>query len=181
MSETAQRVGILLITLLFVGTTVGVTAYAIYANSSQDDAQTISQEELDKLTQQSKEEQQVQEQRQIEGFSPVANVPELKTEDLVVGTGAEAKPGDTVTVDYVGVLAATGAGFDNSIDRGQPATFGLGQVIVGWQEGIPGMKEGGKRRLYIPAAKAYGEQSPSPLIPANSDLVFDVTLIKVGQ
>ncbi|HPR10068.1 MAG TPA: FKBP-type peptidyl-prolyl cis-trans isomerase [Candidatus Saccharibacteria bacterium] len=117
----------------------------------------------------------------MEGFTPVASVPELKTEDLVVGTGAEAKPGDTVTVDYIGVLAATGAGFDNSIDRGQPATFGLGQVIVGWQEGIPGMKEGGKRRLYIPAAKAYGEQSPSPLIPANSDLVFDVTLIKVGQ
>ncbi|MCU0667136.1 MAG: FKBP-type peptidyl-prolyl cis-trans isomerase [Patescibacteria group bacterium] len=120
-------------------------------------------------------------QRQIEGFTPVDSVTELKTEDLQVGAGAEAKAGDTVTVDYVGVLAKTGAGFDNSIDRGQPATFGLDQVIAGWQQGIPGMKEGGKRRLYIPAALAYGEQSPSALIPANSDLVFDVTLIKVGQ
>lgn len=179
MSENAQRVGIILITLLFVGTTIGATAYAIYANN-QDNNQTISQEELDKLTQEQPQEEQV-EQRSIEGFTPVASVPELKTEDLIVGTGAEAQAGDTVTVDYIGVLASTGAGFDNSIDRGQPATFPLDQVIVGWQEGIPGMKEGGKRRLYIPAAKAYGEQSPSPLIPANSDLVFDVTLIKVGE
>jgi len=179
MSENAQRIGIILITLLFVGTTVGATAYAIYANN-QDSGQTLSQEELDKLTQEQPQEEQV-EQRTIEGFTPVAEVTTLKTEDLVVGTGAEAKAGDTVTVDYIGVLANTGAGFDNSIDRGQPATFPLDQVIVGWQEGIPGMKEGGKRRLYIPADKAYGDQSPSPLIPANSALVFDVTLIKVGE
>lgn len=179
MSENAQRIGIILITLLFVGTTVGATAYAIYANN-KDSGQTLSQEEIDKIAKDQPQEEQV-EQRTIDGFTPVAEVTALKTEDLVVGTGAEAKAGDTVTVDYIGVLASTGAGFDNSIDRGQPATFPLDQVIVGWQEGIPGMKEGGKRRLYIPAAKAYGEQSPSPLIPANSDLVFDVTLIKVGQ
>ena len=180
MSETAQRVGIILITLLFLGTTIGATAYAIYANNQDNNAQTLSQEELDKLTQEQPQEEQV-EQRTIDGFTPVGQVAELKTEDLVVGTGAEAKANETVTVDYIGVLASTGAGFDNSIDRGQPATFPLDQVIIGWQEGIPGMKEGGKRRLYIPAAKAYGEQSPSPLIPANSDLVFDVTLIKVGE
>jgi len=178
MSEKMQRIGILLIAVIFFITTIGIALYSIIFSNNNND--TLSEAELQKLLQQQKEEPKVA-QRTIDGFTPISGVTEIKTEDLVVGTGAEAKPGDTVTVDYIGVLASTGAGFDNSIDRGQPATFGLDQVIVGWQEGIPGMKEGGKRRLIIPAEKAYGNQSPSELIPANSDLVFDVTLIKVGQ
>lgn len=178
MSENAQRVGILVITIIFLVTTVGVALYAIIF--SNNDSTQLSEAELQQLVDNQEQEQQVQ-QRSIDGFTPVDNVPELKVEDITVGTGAVAAEGDTVTVDYIGVLATTGAGFDNSIDRGEPATFGLNQVIEGWQKGIPGMKEGGKRRLYIPAAQAYGESSPSPLIPANSDLVFDVTLIKVGQ
>lgn len=178
MSENAQRVGILVITLIFLVTTIGIALYAIIFSDSGGDQ--LSDAELQQLLEQQQEEE-VQPQRGIEGFEPVSEVTELKLEDKVVGTGAEVKDGDTVTVDYIGVLASTGEGFDNSIDRGQPATFPLSGVIEGWQKGIPGMKEGGTRWLYIPAEQAYGESSPSPLIPANSDLVFEVKLIKVGE
>jgi FKBP-type peptidyl-prolyl cis-trans isomerase len=116
----------------------------------------------------------------LENFTPVETVTELQTTDIKVGEGAEVKPGDTVTVDYVGAIAATGSIFESSKDSGQPATFPLDGVIQGWTEGIPGMKEGGVRRLVIPADKAYG---PNPRegsgIPPNAALVFDVTLIKV--
>jgi peptidylprolyl isomerase len=105
-------------------------------------------------------------------------VNELQITDLKTGDGAEVKAGDTVKVHYKGTLATTGQKFDSSYDYGEPIELGLDQVIVGWQEGIPGMKEGGKRRLVIPAAKAYGDQA-QPGIPANSDLVFEVELLGV--
>lgn len=181
MSETAQRVGILLITLLFVGTTVGVTIYAIYANSN-DNTQTLSQEELEQLTQEQPQEEQVP-TSSLDNFTPVDNIPELRYEDLVVGTGKEVSTDLSVpiTFHYTGVLATNNQGFDSSVDRGEPITYPLNQLITGWQQGIPGMKEGGKRRLYIPSELAYGDQSPSSLIPANSDLVFDIEVIKVGE
>lgn len=182
MSETAQRVGILLITLLFVGTTVGVTIYAIATNGNQNDTQTLSQEELEQLTQQQEQEEAVP-TSSLENFTPVDSITELRYEDLVVGTGAEVTTDLSVpiTFHYTGVLAVNNQGFDSSVDRGEPITYPLNQLIQGWQQGIPGMKEGGKRRLYIPAALAYGDQSPSALIPANSDLVFDIEVIKVGE
>jgi peptidylprolyl isomerase len=105
-------------------------------------------------------------------------VTELQITDLVQGTGDEAKAGDTVKVHYKGTLATTGQKFDSSYDYGEPIELGLDQVIVGWQEGIPGMKVGGKRRLVIPAEKAYGDAAQSS-IPANSDLVFEVELLGV--
>ena len=118
----------------------------------------------------------------LANFTPVASVPELHTTDTTVGTGAEVKAGDTVTVDYTGAIAATGVIFQSSKDSGQPVSFGLDQVIDGWKEGIPGMKVGGTRRVLIPAAKAYGANPPSGSgIPTNADLVFDVTLHKIGQ
>jgi FKBP-type peptidyl-prolyl cis-trans isomerase len=102
-------------------------------------------------------------------------------EDLVVGTGATAATGNTVTVNYVGRLQ-NGTQFDSSYDRGQPYTFrlGAGQVIAGWDQGVPGMKVGGKRRLTIPPSLAYGSQGYGP-IPPNSTLVFEIELLSIAS
>jgi FKBP-type peptidyl-prolyl cis-trans isomerase FkpA len=104
----------------------------------------------------------------------------LQIKDLKVGKGAEAKPGMQVTVHYTGTLT-NGKKFDSSLDRNEPFTFqlGAGQVIKGWDEGVKGMKVGGKRKLVIPPQMAYGERSPGPEIPANSTLVFQVELLGV--
>lgn len=115
-------------------------------------------------------------------FTPVDAVAEIVKTDTKEGDGTEAKKGDSITVDYTGAVASTGIVFQSSKDTGQPAQLSLAQVIPGWQEGIPGMKVGGTRRLLIPAEKAYGATPPDGSgIPANAPLVFDVTLIKVGK
>lgn len=111
---------------------------------------------------------------------------ELIAQDVIVGTGAEAKSGDKVSVQYVGVLFDGGEEFDTSwtseTKAGSPFEFtlGSGQVIQGWDQGVVGMKEGGRRRLLIPADLAYGEAGSPPKIPANAALVFDVDLKKVS-
>jgi FKBP-type peptidyl-prolyl cis-trans isomerase len=115
----------------------------------------------------------------LTGFEPKANVTELEIIDLTPGTGDEVKPGATITAHYTGALVADGTIFQSSKDSGRPATFGLGQVIAGWTQGVPGMKVGGTRRLIIPAAQAYGSHSPAPNIPANSNLVFDIELVAI--
>ena len=105
----------------------------------------------------------------------------LIVQDLIVGTGAEANSGDSVTVQYVGVLFANGKEFDSSWKAGKPFTFDLGSggVIAGWDQGVEGMKVGGRRRLIIPAELAYGAAGSPPSIPANAALVFDVDLVSV--
>ncbi len=104
----------------------------------------------------------------------------LVIDDLVVGTGATAVAGDTITVNYVGTLTS-GQKFDSSYDRGTPFTFrlGAGAVIAGWDQGIPGMRVGGKRRLTIPPNLGYGNQQVGP-IPANSTLLFEVELVSIA-
>lgn len=104
-----------------------------------------------------------------------------ESKDLIVGTGPEAKAGDTVTVNYVGVLFKGGKVFDASWNRKEPFTFtlGKGQVIPGWDQGIPGMKVGGRRELIIPAPLAYGAKGSPPSIPPNATLVFVVDLLGV--
>ncbi|OKJ65360.1 peptidyl-prolyl cis-trans isomerase [Streptomyces sp. CB02009] len=106
---------------------------------------------------------------------------ELTVRDLVVGEGPEAKPGNVVQVHYVGVTFASGKEFDASWDRGQPFKFavGGGRVIKGWDRGIRGMRVGGRREIIVPPRLGYGKQSPSPLIPAGSTLVFVVDLLTV--
>lgn len=106
---------------------------------------------------------------------------ELKIIDHEVGTGAEATSGASVSVHYTGTLT-NGNKFDSSLDRGQPFSFKLGvrQVIQGWDQGIVGMKVGGKRRLEIPSAMAYGASGYPPVIPPNSDLIFEVELLGVS-
>ena len=107
----------------------------------------------------------------------------LKVEDLIEGKGAAAKSGDKVSVRYVGVLFNNNKEFDSSWKRGKAPfelTLGQGQVIQGWDQGLLGMKVGGRRRLTIPPNLAYGPQGQPPTIPANSTLIFDVDLTKIG-
>src|SRR6266446_4157681 len=108
----------------------------------------------------------------------------LKYTDTNVGTGAEATKGHKVSVHYTGWLynnGTKGAKFDSSLDRGQPFAFGLGggQVIQGWDEGVAGMKVGGKRTLIIPPGLGYGARGAGGVIPPNATLMFDVELLGV--
>lgn len=110
-------------------------------------------------------------------------VTELMMKDETIGTGAVAAAGDSVTVNYVGSLT-NGTVFDASANHGTTGftfTLGAGQVIKGWDQGLVGMKEGGKRKLIIPASLAYGSQAVGNVIPANATLVFEVELMKVGK
>lgn len=115
-------------------------------------------------------------------FTPRSEaVTELEITDVEVGTGEEVKPGATITAHYTGALVKNGIIFQSSFDFGNPISFGLGQVIAGWTQGVPGMKVGGTRRLVIPAEMAYGASSPAKNIPANSDLVFDIDLVAIPK
>ena len=100
--------------------------------------------------------------------------------DIIVGTGAEAKQGSHVKVHYTGWLT-TGKKFDSSVDAGKPFPFtiGRGEVIKGWEEGVAGMKVGGKRQLRIPPELAYGQQGYPGAIPPNATLIFDIQLLAV--
>lgn len=106
----------------------------------------------------------------------------LRYVDAVVGAGAEAAPGQELTVQYTGWLAADGMKFDSSVDRNQPFTFtqGAHRVITGWDQGFGGMRVGGKRRLFIPYQLAYGADGRPPMIPPKSDLIFDIELVSAG-
>lgn len=107
----------------------------------------------------------------------------LQYDDLAVGEGSAARSGQTVTVHYTGWLtndgATPGKKFDSSLDRGDPFTFNLGQgqVIAGWDEGVEGMKVGGKRKLTIPPDLGYGPWGAGGVIPPNATLVFEVELL----
>ncbi|MDX6632901.1 MAG: peptidylprolyl isomerase, partial [Solirubrobacterales bacterium] len=118
---------------------------------------------------------------------PTVDVPtgappnELQIEDLEEGDGAEAQSGDQLSVDYVGVVYDGGKEFDASYNRGAPLSFrlGVGQVISGWDQGVQGMKVGGRRQLVIPPDLAYGPQGQPPDIPPNATLVFVIDLLAI--
>jgi FKBP-type peptidyl-prolyl cis-trans isomerase len=172
MSATkTQRIVSLLLAIIFFASTIGIAAYYVLVSRDQQNTQT---------NQPVKQGGNTLEGTKLSGFQPMPSISSLQTIDTIAGTGAEVKPGDTVTVNYTGALAKDGTIFESSLDSGQTATFGLDQVIAGWKEGLPGMKVGGTRRLLIPASLAYGSQSNAK-IPANSDLVFNVQLIKIGK
>ncbi len=115
----------------------------------------------------------------LNNFTPGLQVDNLEIIDLSDGSGEVVSEGATIEAHYTGALVANGVIFQSSHDFGDPITFGLNQVIEGWTKGVPGMKVGGIRRLIIPAAQAYGANSPSPNIPPNSDLVFDIELVSI--
>jgi peptidylprolyl isomerase len=120
------------------------------------------------------------ERPQIE--KPTGDIPfELVVDDLVIGDGEEARPGSNVTVHYVGVSFSTGDEFDASWNRGQPFQFklGKGQVIPGWDRGVAGMRVGGRRKLTIPSAMAYGARGAGGVIAPHEPLVFVVDLLAV--
>ena len=106
---------------------------------------------------------------------------ELLVEEIVVGTGGEARPGQTAVVHYVGVGVASGEEFDASWNRGEPFTFplGAGYVIKGWDQGVVGMRVGGRRRLVIPARLGYGDQGAGGVIAPGETLIFVVDLVEL--
>ncbi|WP_026550384.1 FKBP-type peptidyl-prolyl cis-trans isomerase [Arthrobacter sp. Br18] len=126
-------------------------------------------------------------QRQFDRQKPEVDFPEhpapteLMIEDLVNGDGQEVKAGNTVSAHYVGVAFSTGEEFDASWNRGAPLDFrvGVGQVIQGWDEGLLGMKVGGRRRLEIPSHLAYGPSGAGSAIAPNESLIFVVDLLAV--
>ena len=106
---------------------------------------------------------------------------DLEVTDLSVGDGAEAQTGSTVSVHYVGIAHSTGEEFDASYNRGEPLQFrlGVGQVIPGWDNGVTGMKVGGRRRLVIPPDQAYGDRGAGGVIRPGETLIFVVDLVAV--
>jgi FKBP-type peptidyl-prolyl cis-trans isomerase len=112
--------------------------------------------------------------------APMKDFEKLEIEDMEVGTGAEVKTGDTVVIHYFGTLV-DGTKFDSSYDRGQPfeTQIGVGRVIAGWDQGVVGMKVGGKRRLQIPSALAYGSRGAGGVIGPNAPLIFELELLEV--
>lgn len=121
--------------------------------------------------------------------SPLSVIPttsktmeKLKIEDIKIGTGPEVKSGDTVTIHYSGTLE-DGTKFDSSYDRKTPfeTQIGVGQVIKGWDEGVPGMKVGGKRKLTIPPELGYGSSGAGDVIPPNATLIFEVELVSINN
>lgn len=170
MAKKRQRVGALIAAIVFLVSSLATSVAVIWLlvdNNNQPTTPEASQTNQQESLVGSK----------LQNFTPVEKVDQLQSIDTQVGDGAEAKADSTLTVIYTGALAKDGTIFDAS--GNQPATFALSAVIKGWQEGVPGMKVGGTRRLLIPASLAYGDQSPSEAIPPNSDLVFDITLINV--
>jgi peptidylprolyl isomerase len=124
------------------------------------------------------------------GFDPSTSKPEidfpegtaptdLVIEDILIGDGVEAKAGDSISAHYVGVAHSTGEEFDASWNRGAPLDFrlGVGQVIKGWDDGIAGMKVGGRRKLTIPASLAYGDRGAGGAIKPGETLIFVVDLV----
>ncbi len=177
MAQKTKRIGALIAAIVFLVSSLATSAAVIWLMVDNKDN---TADPADLTSQQAQQESETNPLvgTTLADFTPVSPVTELKTEDVKVGDGAEATATSTVTVSYVGALASNGKVFDAS-PEGQPITFSLSQVIPGWQQGVAGMKVGGTRKIWIPAALAYGEQSPSSEIPPNSDLYFEVTLMAV--
>lgn len=162
---------------------IGACLVLFVAGCGSDDSSTTS-DSTAASTEEAEAPQETETESSKNGAKPKVTVPsgappkQLETKDLKAGTGATAKAGDAVTVQYVGVNYKNGKEFDASWDRGEPFTFnlGAGEVIPGWDEGLVGMKVGGQRELIIPPDLGYGSTGSPPAIPPNETLVFVVDL-----
>lgn len=193
MAKTQERVLAFVMAAVFLLTSVGITVLVIKQTQDQKEAK----EALSQLEQTTGDTEDMQSQNNTQqpepkegalqgtklvGFTPVDKVDTLQIIDLVEGTGEAVKSGATVNAHYTGAVAKDGTIFQSSYDFGNSVSFPLSNVIKGWTDGVPGMKVGGKRRLLIPAAQAYGSAPPAGSgIPADADLVFDIELVKIDQ
>jgi FKBP-type peptidyl-prolyl cis-trans isomerase FkpA len=171
-TKRSTRIIIWIIAIVMAGGFIGTYFLAVMANNDQ--RAEAERQKADQLAEATKPTGTVD----TTAYKPKGDVTKLEKIDLKIGDGEVAKPGDLITVHYKGTLAATGQKFDSSYDSGEPIELALDGVIDGWQEGIPGMKVGGKRRLVIPSDLGYGAVGSSG-IPPNSDLVFEVELLGV--
>ena len=188
----AQRAGALVMALVFLLSTVALTVYVIWQvkqgnedKKTQETAQAALEKQQADAANKSNTSNTATKEGKLEGtklkdFTPIEKIDELSSTDTVEGTGEVLEAGATMMAHYTGALAKDGTIFQSSHDSGQPFTSPLSNLIKGWQQGLPGMKVGGTRRLFIPAALAYGEQAQQG-IPANSDLVFDIELISISK
>lgn len=164
---------------LFVVTALGVGVYAFVINTHNNPSDNYIKCPVKPVGEQKAGKNGKYEGAKLVGLTPVKHIDYVYCQDLKVGNGATATATSSVTATYTGALATSGKIFQSSLDTGQPFTASLSSgVIQGWTAGVPGMKVGGTRRLFIPAQYAYGAQSVAG-IPANSDLVFDITLLAV--
>lgn len=178
--EKLHRFIWLFMAILFIITALGVGVYAFWVNTKGGGTAANNYIKCPVKTVSAKQSQKNGKLQgaKLAGFTPIKHVDYLQCQDIKTGNGATATASSTITAIYTGALASNGTIFQSSEDTGQPFTTTLTQVIPGWTAGIPGMKVGGQRRLIIPAQYAYGPQAQAG-IPANSDLVFDITLLAV--
>ncbi|MCC6755247.1 MAG: FKBP-type peptidyl-prolyl cis-trans isomerase [Solirubrobacterales bacterium] len=169
-----RKLGVLIGLLVLIGALVAAILIGRGGGSDESTSDAVPQDLLANVS------ENLDQRPKLAASSEAAPTVLLK-KDIVVGDGAEAKEGDEVTVQYVGALFDSGKEFDASWTRNQPFTFtiGQGQVIKGWDEGIVGMKVGGRRVLVIPPDLGYGPQGSPPTIPGNATLVFVVDLENV--
>ncbi len=184
--RVGQRIGAVLLTLVFLFSSFALTGFVVWQIRQQNKTKSSDKTSQANLEDQSKDADTANKEQtndggkklagtKLENFTPITEqVTELQKTDIKEGTGAEVAPGATVTLHYTGALAADGTIFESSKDGGQPVSFPLSNLIKGWQDGVPGMKVGGIRRLVIPYVDAYGEAGSPPKIPEKADLVFDI-------
>lgn len=181
-----QRVFWLSMAFIFLITSIGFSAIVVWdinrQNKQQQSLQDIKEGLPDNANCAIGSVSGASSEAEPQAFKPEGDVTELQSTDLVAGSGAAVAAGDCLQVKYHGTLATSGEKFDGNFNSINALKFavGQGQVIPGWDQGLIGMKEGGTRRLVIPSDLAYGSNG-SGSIPADSDLVFVVKLIKIGE
>ncbi len=186
-AEFARRFGTLMLASIFLITTIAFSAIIFWqSRSDEPTVDTSQQQAIEEAVNQQNQGEDMLQGTQLADFTPTTEpVTELQKIDLVEGTGEVVQPGARVTAHYTGAYVVNGEIFQSSLDMGNPIPFGLNEVISGWTEGVPGMKVGGKRRLIIPGAQAYGE-APEGYVPGSTDrplgpLVFDIEITAVEQ